>query len=88
MSQSVAALPDRFIQGSASCELIARSKFWSLIRRDYDGAITYVVTPVVERDGRETVVDMEREEIRGFDFHALDDAVGLFSKVLLHRAVT
>ncbi len=85
---SIEALPEKFInEDGIEHEIIARSKHWSILRQDKGGSIRFVVSPVVEREGREMIVNMEREEIRGYDFPNLDGAVNLFAKLMTHQVI-
>jgi hypothetical protein len=85
MSQSIAALPDKFIQDGIESEVMARSRHWSILKQDRNGNIIFSVWPISKDEEQEYVVNLEREEVRGYSFQRWDDAVNLFAELLGHK---
>jgi hypothetical protein len=85
MSQSIAALPDKFLtQAGTECEVMARSRHWSILRQDRNGSVRFSVWPVRILDHQEVAVDLKLNEVYGYSFQDFDDAVNLLAKLLTH----
>jgi hypothetical protein len=85
MSQSIAVLPEKFIQDDIESEVMARTKHWSILKQDRNGAILFAVWPISSDGEQEYVINLDREEVRGYAFDRFDDAVNLFARVLTHK---
>ena len=85
MSQSIAVLPDKFIQDGIESEVMARSKHWSILKQDHNGTILFEVWPITQDGEQEYVINLDREEVRGYAFDRFDDAVNAFARLLTHK---
>jgi hypothetical protein len=82
MSNSIEPLPEKFIEGGIEYDVVIRNKNWAIFKRQTRNGVRFEVSRILLRDGQERVAHPEYNEIYGYTFPDLDDAVLMFAKVM------